>query len=87
VTASRGLKYTEAQVNCQRNWKKLDPVTKRTAYIKPDEHEKWLISWEKQTGKCHECVGTGKRNVGWSKANGTLLQPCKKCNATGKSNH
>lgn len=65
------------------NWKMCDRSTDKTAYFTPTEHDRWVREWENKTGKCADCTGSGKRHVGWSKAEGAKYMPCKKCGETG----
>lgn len=58
------------------NWRKLDKSTLRTVCITPKEHDDWKRAWEKKTGKCSECQGTGQIMAGWSKVYGTKYRPC-----------
>ena len=67
------------------NWDKLDRDTVKTAYFTPAEHEAWVLEWERKTGLCAECTGSGQRSVGWSAAGGKRYKPCSKCEATGKT--
>ena len=67
------------------NWKKRDRTTERTVYITPAERDEWLLKWERKTGKCSDCSGTGVRWCGWSGKHGAKYEPCKKCEATGNS--
>ena len=44
----------------------------------------FISGWEKKTGLCSECDGTGQRWAGWSQSNGHTYRDCHKCAATGK---
>ena len=37
------------------------------------------LAWENETGRCHECVGTGEVFRSWH------YRPCTRCDATGKA--
>ena len=65
------------------NWRKMDKTTKRTVVITVEEHKAWLIEWEKKTGLCSRCEGTGKLLESWSREEGDKYRPCPKCNGTG----
>lgn len=68
------------------DWNKMDKSTVRTAYITLKEHAEWIGQWEKRTGKCSQCEGSGQEFAGCSVERGTWTRPCAKCGATGKSN-
>ena len=78
---------TRGKYKGHRNWQKLDKATEKTAYYTPAEHDEWVAQWEKKTGKCAECYGTGQMFARWSVANGTEHKPCVKCGATGKAHN
>jgi hypothetical protein len=40
--------------------------------------------YEADTGKCSECMGTGKVLASWSAAEGVKYRPCKRCDGTGE---
>lgn len=42
-------------------------------------------TYEKETGNCSECLGTGKRFVGWNYKTGSRYSECKQCEGTGKT--
>ena len=67
------------------NWSKRDPDTDRGVIISDVEHNAWLLAWEKQTGKCHECGGTGQEWAGWNHETGDRYRDCRRCKATGKA--
>ena len=66
------------------NWKKPVAGTERTLYIPVAEHDAWVAEWERTTGNCSECVGTGERIASVSKAEGQKMRPCRACGGTGK---
>lgn len=67
-----------------RNWRKMDRTTKRTVYITLKEHAEWVKEWEKKTGKCATCRGTGNKWCGWSRNVGSRYKSCTKCQGSGK---
>ena len=67
------------------NWEKRDMTTVKTAYFTPEEHDRWVLEWEKKTGKCSDCTGSGKQFAEWSVTEGMRYKPCNKCGGTGKS--
>lgn len=67
-----------------RNWKKRDPATDTTVYIKPEEHLAWLAAYEARTGNCFNCQGTKQEAAGWNIATGTTWRSCSRCKGSGK---
>ena len=53
--------------------------------ISPGELEAEKARYEKETGKCHRCLGVGSALVGWSRDTGERFGPCRDCNATGRA--
>lgn len=43
------------------------------------------LAWEKETGNCMKCAGSGQMNTGWHHEHGNRYAPCNRCNATGKA--
>lgn len=68
------------------DWNKKDKSTIRTVYITLKDHAEWVKEWERKTGLCANCEGSGEEWAGWSVAEGSKKRPCAKCGATGKSN-
>ena len=60
----------------ETNWKLLDKATEKTVNLPVAEHEQWKLEWEKKTGKCSRCTGTGEVMESW---NGTKMRACLKC--------
>lgn len=83
VTGAVAPMKTRGKYKGLPNWDKRDPATDKTAYFTPEEHDRWVQEWEKKTGKCSDCTGSGKRYAGWSVAEGTTYKPCKTCGETG----
>lgn len=67
------------------NWKKMDKTTRRTIVIPVDEHEGWLLEWERRTGKCPQCLGRGKETASVHYLTGATYQACGKCGGSGSS--
>jgi hypothetical protein len=42
-------------------------------------------NYEKSTGNCAYCEGTGKHCCGWNKDTGSEYETCSKCTGTGRS--
>ena len=77
---------TRGKSKGSHNWDKMDKSTKRTVYITFKEHAEWVKGWEKKTGLCANCKGTGQQWAGWSVTDGYKYRNCGKCRASGKSN-
>lgn len=77
-TISRGPRKGEV------NYKKPEPGTSMSVSVIPDEMNAWLAKWERETGYCQECKGTGFSVHGWSQDRGMRYRKCKDCGATGK---
>jgi len=41
--------------------------------------------YEAETGNCGDCGGKGEVFASWSVTDGTMMRPCQRCNATGKT--
>lgn len=41
--------------------------------------------FERETGQCSECEGSGKTLAGWHHIEGDRFRPCSRCRATGKA--
>lgn len=67
------------------NVNKSEPGTHRTANIQFAEHVKWLLNWERRTGKCRTCFGEGRLVARVSTSAPTEYRPCPHCEATGKA--
>lgn len=63
-------------------WAKRDKRTQRTVNISVHEHREWLAAWEQRTGKCSECIGSGK-TLASAGINGVTYRECHKCHGTG----
>jgi hypothetical protein len=61
------------------NWRKMDKATVKTVQLTIKEYEQYAADWEKRTGSCRDCFGSGKRFVGWSAETGNRFQPCDRC--------
>lgn len=55
-----------------------------TVILSEREFEPWLLEWERRTGKCWKCTGSGEVFASWSAASGTTYKPCRRCEASGK---
>ena len=41
--------------------------------------------YERETGHCYRCLGSGSKFARWSSQNGTTYETCSRCNGTGKA--
>lgn len=78
--------YTKGKRKGQHNWDKMDKSTKRTVYITIAENAEFVAQWERDTGKCANCEGTGKTLQSWHYIKGATYRDCVECNGIGKSN-
>lgn len=60
----------------ERNWKKMDPATRREVYLPVEEHKAWVAAWEIKTGKCSACQGSGQTLSGG--------KSCPRCSGFGE---
>lgn len=47
------------------------------------EIDQEMERYEQETGKCRDCMGEGKRPVGWSEETGPRFKQCERCTGTG----
>lgn len=73
---------TKGKNKGDHNWSAGDKDTEKTVYITPAEHAAWCVAWEAKTGRCIECIGTGKVIASISVVNGTTYRECPKCKGT-----
>lgn len=65
------------------NWK---AATLKRKFVATDaEVAAHVKQWERRTGNCERCLGTGWRSFGWGCEIGHRYVPCKRCAATGKA--
>lgn len=57
--------------------------TERTVILTDAEMEAHAEKYERDTGKCYRCKGTGQIQTGFSVANGSSMAECGCCGATG----
>lgn len=67
----------------EEGYMKWDDSTEKTCVISDEEAQAEQELYERETGNCGECMGTGKVWAGWSVESGNTYCPCKECNATG----
>ena len=53
-------------------------------WMKDADVEETKRLWSEETGKCHECTGSGKKIASVSVAHGKTYRPCSKCDGTGR---
>jgi len=49
-----------------------------------DVHDRWCEEWQKRTGRCMVCAGSGKRVKSWHEDTGVVWKPCPACNGSGE---
>ena len=77
--------YKRGEKTGTPNWKKMPRDTCRTFVITIHEYETAIEpEYVAATGNCPKCCGKGTELLSWSRTDGTKLQPCRKCNGTGK---
>jgi len=67
------------------NWAKRDQSTQMTLPVPLADYRVWEERWERETGYCRHCEGTGYRWRGWSADDGHTYKLCRHCDATGKA--
>ncbi len=66
-----------------RTWKHLAPHEKKKVVVTQAEIQQAEADYERDTGKCNVCGGSGQEWRGWSRDNGDRFRPCLRCDATG----
>ena len=72
-------KVTKGKRAGKPNYAKRDKTTVRVVYITPKEHDDWMAAWEKKTGMCSRCTGTGEILQSISVTDGAKYRECPKC--------
>lgn len=67
------------------DYKRPDPGTEMALVMEDAVFMAWLPVWEKRTGKCSVCHGSGQKWTGWSAAEGNHYIDCPRCDATGNA--
>jgi hypothetical protein len=65
----------------QKTW---DKSTTYEAIVTEQEVADERARWVEETGLCPRCLGTAKVFKSWNVKEGTKMQPCSECRATGK---
>lgn len=63
------------------------PCDLETIWIRERELDETRELWERESGKCSECLGSGKTLASWSKRNGETFRQCKRCEGTGNRDY
>lgn len=71
--------YVRGPKKGKPNYEKADMATACTVQVGRQEYVEWVAKWEKETGKCAMCNGTGKEFSGWSASDGKTYKPCSRC--------
>lgn len=72
---------TRGKYKGQPDWSKRTMEASIT--ITKQAQKAWLEAWERETGFCHACSGTGQEFKSWNRDTGFHYEPCKRCDATG----
>lgn len=75
--------YTRGKRKGAKKWSERDKSTECTVPIKGSDHEAWLLNWEAETSKCHQCGGSGEEWFGWSIDAGNRFRTCSRCGGSG----
>lgn len=67
------------------NWAKRDRATELTVSVPDTLVKERQEQWERSTGKCKTCHGTGQEWASWEAGVGVKYRGCKRCKATGKA--
>ena len=65
------------------NWGKRDRSTERQLALSASEMAEFERAWEIETGKCHECMGSGQVFLRWSQSEGRMTHDCHRCLGSG----
>jgi hypothetical protein len=65
------------------NWKKRDRDTEQTIPIPFRDYDAFVEAWEKKTGTCSSCGGSGE-TIASAGIRGTTYRKCVRCNGSGK---
>jgi hypothetical protein len=57
----------------------------KTACVNDDDLKAEVSRFEKETGRCAKCNGTGQQWQGWNHERGNRYEPCTRCGATGRA--
>lgn len=76
-------KYMRGRRKGHTNFKKPEDGTLRTVTLPNVAHRAWLSQWERETGYCAPCEGTGQEWCGWSVKDGSRHRTCRVCDGNG----
>jgi hypothetical protein len=77
------IKYQSGPRKGKTNWSKCS--SRKTVVLPVEAHKQWCDEWERRTGLCQECTGTGELLKRVSVKDGVEYRPCGKCRGTGKA--
>ena len=69
----------------QTNYRKPEPGTEQTIALPYAAQAAWRVQWERETGHCSYCEGTGQALSGWRAKTGNSYVTCLKCDGTGRA--
>lgn len=64
---------------------KWDRKTADKCVVTKPECAATMAAFERETGKCAECEGSGQTLAGWHHIEGDRFRPCSRCEATGQA--
>lgn len=66
-------------------WDYAEQGTRTVVEFSHADHEAYLLQWERDTGKCHQCATghPGQEFAGWSQARGAEYRVCHRCHGSG----
>lgn len=79
-----GERYKSGKRKGEINFRKLVPGSERTVIVDVDELDRFKEEWERETGSCFVCAGSGQASYGWSIHEGTKYRPCSRCQSKKK---
>lgn len=80
-----GVKQCRPRKSGPRKGKMMFYGESERCVVTRQELESEKIRYEAETGKCWLCGGVGSVSIGHSIHNGTLVDDCERCKATGKA--
>lgn len=76
--------YSRGKRKGEPRYSHPEPGTIKRVIVTDEELRKEAIAYEKLTGKCWNCKGSGKTFKSWSSHEGVSYQVCDKCQGCGQ---
>jgi hypothetical protein len=77
-------KYTKGPNKGSPNWKRRDRATEQTIAIPFRDLDAFCEAWERKTGLCASCGGSGEAITGWNGETGNSYCKCVRCFGSGR---